>query len=364
MLGASLLNDAPAENGSKIQRPLPMIVGCSGEELTDAERDYFTRTQPFGFILMGRNCVGPEQVRRLTTELRTMLLHENAPILIDQEGGRVARLKPPRWPKFPAAGVIGAVYQHDTGMGIEAAGLVGALIGQELRHLGISVNCAPVLDIAYPDMHEVIGDRAFGPDPQTVAVLSRAYAEGLLGQGVLPVIKHLPGHGRVGVDPHYELPVVALPPESLAADFMPFKQLAAMPFGMTSHILFTAIDPNHPASQSATIIDRIIRREIGFDGLLLSDDLDMKALKGDLIGRAQQVLDAGTDVILICNSGIGELSQIGTLLPQMSEASWQRWERAQVMVGAPEPFNVAESNLRLDMLMAAVDFTNQMSISV
>lgn len=356
-------NDASANEDLKTERPLPAIFGCLGEELTEAERDYFATTQPFGFILMGRNCVAPGQVRRLTTELRALLRHDNAPIFIDQEGGRVARLKPPRWPKLPAAGVIGAIYRHDTAMGIEAAGLVGALIGQELWQLGISVNCAPVLDLAHSDMHEVIGDRAFGADPMTVTALSRAYAEGLLGQGVLPVIKHLPGHGRVGVDPHYELPVVALPPEELMADFMPFKQLAAMPLGMTSHILFTAIDPNHPASQSATIIDRIIRREIGFDGLLLSDDLDMKALKGDLLGRAQQVLDAGTDVILICNSGINELSQIGTLLPQMSEASWQRWERAQVMVGAPEPFNVTESNLRLDMLMAAVDFTNQMNLT-
>lgn len=357
------MSNDTADDDLKTERPLPAIFGCAGEALTDAERDYFAATQPFGFILMGRNCVAPEQVRRLTTELRELLRHDNAPILIDQEGGRVARLKPPRWPKFPAAGVIGAIYRHDAAMGIEAAGLVGALIGQELRQLGISVNCAPVLDLAHPDMHDVIGDRAFGADPIAVAVLSRAYAEGMLGQGVLPVIKHLPGHGRVGVDPHYELPVVALPPAELVADFMPFKHLAAMPLGMTSHILFTAIDPHHPASQSATIIDRIIRRDIGFDGLLLSDDLDMKALKGDLLARAQQVLDAGTDVILICNSRINELSQIGSLLPPMSEVSWQRWERAQVMVGAPEPFNVAESNLRLDMLMAAVDFTNQMNLT-
>ena len=343
---------------------MPAIFGCAGTELTDAERDFFTRVQPLGFILMGRNCVHPVQVRQLTANLRALLQHANAPILIDQEGGRVARLKPPHWPKFLSAAAVGLIYRHDISLGIEAAGILGSLIGHELQQLGITVNCAPVLDLAHPDMHDVIGDRAFASDPDTVIALGRAYAEGLLRQGVLPVIKHLPGHGRVRVDPHFELPTVTHKRAELEPDFAPFRQLASMPVGMTSHIVFKDIDSDYPASQSAKIIGEVIRRQIGFDGLLISDDLDMKALKGDLLCRSQQVLAAGTDLILVCNSAVTDLAQIGTLLPRMTEASWNRWERARNCLHAPEPFDATECNHRLDMIEAVTSLANQMNLSV
>ncbi len=314
---------------------------------------------------MGRNCVNPAQVRHLTAGLRALLRHNNAPIFIDQEGGRVARLKPPHWPKFPAAGTIGAIYEYDPALGVEAAGILGNLIGHELRQLGITVNCAPVLDLSHPEMHEVIGDRAFAADPAAVEVMGRAYAEGMLRQGVLPVIKHLPGHGRVCADPHHVLPVVTQERSELEPDFAPFKHLAAMPIGMTSHILFKKIDPDNPASQSAFIINEIIRKQIGFEGLLISDDLDMKALKGDLLCRSQQVLAAGTDLILVCNSGVAELTQIATVLPPMSEATWDRWDRAKEFLLPPSgPFDTVAANHRLDMIMAVMDLANQMNNSI
>lgn len=342
-------------------RPLPAIFGLSGPELTPYESTYFAQVQPLGFILMGRNCANPAQVRHLTTSLRALLRHTHAPILIDQEGGRVARLKPPHWSKLPSAGVIGAIYKYDPALGIEAAGILGSLIGHQLRQLGITVNCAPVLDRAHPDMHDVIGDRSFAAEPEVVAVLGKAFATAMLEQGVLPVIKHLPGHGMVKVDPHLELPVVSQPLDELEPDFIPFRELAGMPIGMTSHILFNKIDPEYPASQSSVIVDSIIRNKIGFDGLLLSDDLDMRALKGDLLCRSQRVLATGTDLILICNSNIAQISQIGTLLPPMTEAAWSRWERAKKLLRTPGPFDMSAANHRLDMILAVGDIAHQLS---
>ena len=306
--------------------PRSLICGCAGTVLSAEETDFFSALQPLGFILMGRNCDDPEQVKQLVQALRACVRHTDVPILIDVEGGRVARLKPPHWPVLPPAAVIGALYKYDSALGIEMAGLSGRIIGQELAALGITVDCAPVLDVAHPETHDAIGDRAFSADPAAVGQLGQAFAEGLLVSGVLPVIKHLPGHGHTTFDPHLALPVVLHDRTIVAKDFAPFKLLAAMPLGMTCHILFEKIDGKHPVSQSAAMHE-IIRREIGFGGLLISDDLDMKALGGTLTDRAEKVLAAGTDVALVCNADIHELAALCEL-PAMPDVSWERWQRA------------------------------------
>lgn len=341
----------PPETG----RPRPFVCGCSGTVLTEAERAFFTATQPFGFILMGRNCAEPAQVRALIAALRGCVQHPDVPILIDLEGGRVARLKPPHWPKFPPPALIGALYHHDEARGIELATLVGTLIGQELHALGINVDCAPVLDVAHAETHQAIGDRAFSADPRAVGQLGHAFAEGLLAAGVLPVIKHLPGHGRATVDPHLALPVVLQDKAVVEADYVPFRMLAAMPLGMTSHILFQALDAETPASQSRVIVRDVIRRAIGFNGLLFSDDLDMKALGDTLPERCRRVLAAGTDVLLICNTPVAELAPLADL-PAMTETSWQRWERARkFLTGDGLARDKAAQQVRLAELVARAE---------
>lgn len=346
------------------KRPLPAIFGCAGHELSPNERGFFAQVQPFGFILMQRNCLSPAQVRNLVAELREAVGRADAPVFIDQEGGRVARLQPPHWPKFPSAGSIGKMYLYDRALGLEAAGIIGNLIGHELRQIGVTANCAPVLDIAYPETHQAIGDRAFAADPLIVAEVARAYVEGMLEQGILPVIKHLPGHGRATVDPHLELPVVSETREALAADFMPFRKLSALPIGMTSHILFSAIDPKFPASQSPAVIRDIIRGAIGFNGLLLSDDLDMKAVKGSMLVRAEKTLAAGTDIVLICNSGAAALTEAGTLLPRMTEQAWERWKTAQTFIRKPQFLDIGALNHRLDMISAVAEMGNSSNFSI
>lgn len=323
--------------------------------LTEAERAFFAAAQPLGFILMGRNCADPSQVRALVAALRSCVNHPDAPVLIDQEGGRVARLKPPHWPKFPPPALIGALYHQDEASGIELATLVGTLIGQELRALDINVDCAPVLDVAHPETHQAIGDRAFSADPRAVGLLGHAFAEGLLAAGVLPVIKHLPGHGRATVDPHLALPVVLQDKAAVEADYVPFRMLAAMPLGMTSHILFQALDAETPASQSRAIVRDVIRRAIGFNGLLLSDDLDMKALGEPLPDRCNRVLAAGTDVLLICNTPVAELAVLADL-PPMTETSWQRWQRAsRFLTGDGTARDKAQQQVRLAELVARAE---------
>lgn len=334
--------------------PIPLICGLAGPSLAPEETAFFTAAQPFGFILMGRNCQTPAQLQALVRSLRACLRHPDAPVLIDQEGGSVARLKPPHWPSFPPAAVIGALHAQSPADGLELARLTGSLIGHALHALGINVNCAPVLDIAHPETHAAIGDRAFSADPAAVAALAQACAEGLLAQGVLPVIKHLPGHGRAALDPHIELPIVACDRAVVAADFLPFRKLAAMPLGMTSHILFKALDPENPSSQSPVIIRDIIRRAIGFNGLLISDDLDMKALGGTLAHRAEKTLAAGTDILLVCNAPVAALQTLSTL-PPMAETAWRRWQRAQTFLHPPAamPDHAARQARYASLLAAA-----------
>lgn len=329
----------------------PTILGCAGPQLGAAERAFFARTNPLGFILFARNCETPDQIRALVADLRAAVGREDAPVLIDQEGGRVARLKPPQWRAAPPADRFGTIADRNRSAGLEAARINSHLIGRDLAALGIDVDCAPVLDLRLPGAHDIIGDRAFGMAPQRVAELGRAACEGLLAAGVLPIIKHIPGHGRALSDSHFELPVVKTPRAELeATDFEAFRLLADMPWAMTAHLVYTAIDPDRPATLSPTVIAEIIRGHIGFDGLLLCDDLSMKALKGDLGDLARQALAAGCDVALHCNGQMEEMARIADAAGRMSAEAERRFQRGRAMQQA-RIATAAVDEARLDALM-------------
>ncbi|MBX6323557.1 MAG: beta-N-acetylhexosaminidase [Rhodospirillaceae bacterium] len=330
------------------------IFGLAGPTLGDGERRFFRSAAPAGFVLFARNCRTPDQVRALTAELREAVGRSELPILIDQEGGRVARLKPPHWRSGPPAAAFGALADRDPAAAVEAVRLNARLIGLELAGLGITVDCLPVLDLRRPETHTAIGDRAFHADPRIVTALGRAACEGLLASGVLPVIKHMPGHGRATVDSHHELPRISAPLETLrAADFVPFRALRAMPLGMTGHLLFEAIDGNRPASQSALVIGDIIRRDIGFDGLLISDDLGMRALAGSAGERAAACLAAGCDVALHCSGVLSEMEEVAAAAGPLRPESQARLERAMALLRATPATGEAPAVLagRLDRLM-------------
>ncbi|TWB77320.1 beta-N-acetylhexosaminidase [Nitrospirillum amazonense] len=309
--------------------PAAVIFGCTGPVLTEAERALFAAANPLGFILFRRNCETPEQVMALTAALRDSVGRPDAPIMIDQEGGRVARLRPPHWPSLPPAGRVGAI--ADDNVAKEAAWLHGRLLAATLAPLGIDMDCAPVADVPQAGAHDVIGDRAFSRDPARVALLAGAQADGLLAGGVLPIVKHLPGHGRATADSHKELPTVTADLATLeAVDFTPFKALADLPAGMVAHILFPAVDARHPSSTSALVITKIVRGLIGFDGLLFSDDLDMQALSGTVAERAAAVVaDGCCDVALHCNGTVEDMAAVAAVVPRLSQQAQERWARAQ-----------------------------------
>ena len=294
-----------------------VIFGCAGLELTPDERAFFRDVDPLGFILFARNIDSPEQARRLSDELRSCTARAETPILIDQEGGRVARLKPPHWRKAPPGRVFGELYARDPDAGLEAAKLNSTLLAADVLSVGCTVDCLPVLDVSFPDTHSVIGDRSYAESPEAVAAIGRAAAEGLARQGVMPVTKHVPGHGRATVDSHELLPRVKVSREELErADFLPFKLLADLPWSMTAHVLYEAVDRNAALTISARGVREVVREHIGFDGLLLSDDLSMQALGGSLGERAARALAAGCDVALHCNGEMAEMKQIAaTIVP-------------------------------------------------
>ena len=327
------------------------IYGCAGHRLTEAEKTFFAETRPWGFILFRRNIDTPDQVRALTSELRAAIGNADAPILIDQEGGRVQRMGPPHWPKYPP----GDAYlkaTNDLSTARELVRLGARLMAHDLREVGINVDCAPVLDTPVPGAHDIIGDRAYGADPQTVAQLGRAAAEGLLAGGVLPVIKHMPGHGRAFADSHKDLPVVHADLDTLDAwDFAPFKSLSDMPIGMTAHIVFTAIDPKRPATQSRKAI-RMIRERLGFGGLLLSDDLVMNALSGTLTQRAHKALKAGCDIVIHWNGVMDEMRQVAEGVGPLKGAAKRRAEAAMArIVRTPEPLDPTAAHARFFQAM-------------
>lgn len=328
------------------------IYGCSGHRLTEAEKAFFADVRPWGFILFRRNVDSPDQMRALTDELRDCIGDPMAPILIDQEGGRVQRMGPPHWPKYPPA----EAYLKATNDVLTARELVrlGArLMAHDLKTVGINVDCLPVLDVPVPGAHDIIGDRAYAHDPATVAQLGRAAAEGMLAGGVLPVIKHMPGHGRAFADTHKELPTVHADMDTLDGwDFAPFKALSDMPIGMTAHIVFTAIDGKHPATQSKKAI-RLIRERLGFGGLLLSDDLVMSALSGTLTERARKSLKAGCDLVVHWNGDMEEMRQVAEGVGPLKGKAARRADAALArIVHTPEPFDYTEGRARFDALMA------------
>ncbi|RZJ30736.1 MAG: beta-N-acetylhexosaminidase [Brevundimonas sp.] len=328
------------------------IYGCSGHRLTAEEKAFFADVRPWGFILFRRNVDSPDQVRALTDELRDCIENPDAPILIDQEGGRVQRMGPPHWPKYPP----GDAYLKATNdpLGARELARLGArLMAHDLKAVGINVDCAPVLDVPVPGAHDIIGDRAYAHDPALVAQLGRAAAEGLLAGGVLPVIKHMPGHGRAFADTHKELPTVHADLDTLDAwDFAPFKALSDMPIGMTAHIVFTAIDRKHPATQSRKAI-KLIRERLGFNGLLLSDDLVMNALSGTLTERAQKSLKAGCDLVIHWNGDLGEMRQVAEGVGKLKGAARRRADAALArIVHTPEPLDYREAHDRFAALLA------------
>ena len=332
--------------------PRAVIFGLAGPALSDEERQFFADANPLGFILFARNCAEPEQVRTLVDALRTSVGRADALVLIDQEGGRVQRLKPPRWRAAPPASRFGGLCARDQGPAVEAAFLNARLLAAELGDLGITVNCAPVLDVRQTGGHEVIGDRAFAAEAETVALLGRATCAGLLAGGVLPVIKHIPGHGRATCDSHEELPAVHTRIDELRnVDFAPFTALADMPLGMTAHVVYSALDPNAPATTSTTVLGEVVRGMIGFDGLLISDDICMHALAGRPGDRAASALAAGCDVVLHCNGDLDEMHQVASADPPLTVEARRRLTRARAMLTRPQPFDRRAAELRLTALL-------------
>lgn len=329
------------------------ILGCSGLALTLEEGAFFREVRPWGFILFARNIDNADQVRRLVDELRASVDRPEAPILVDQEGGRVQRLGPPHWPKYPPARTFGSL---PADRGREASRLGARLIAHDLKALGINVDCLPVLDVPAPDSHAVIGDRAYGPTPAAVASLGRAACEGLIAGGVLPVIKHIPGHGRAQVDSHHDLPVVeASPAELEARDFKPFQAMSDMPMAMSAHVVYPAFDRRNPATTSRKVIRSVIRDAIGFQGLLMSDDLSMKALGGRFEDRTRASLAAGCDLVLHCNGDMGEMAAVVSAAGELKGASARRAEAALRRVAKEvEPLDVDAARARFVEVLSGV----------
>jgi beta-N-acetylhexosaminidase len=307
--------------------PRAAIFGCAGPDLAAEERAFFRDADPLGFILFARNIDTPDRARRLVDDLRTCVGRGEAPVLIDQEGGRVARLRPPHWRKAPPARLFGQLYERDREEGLEATRLNARLLAADVASIGCDVDCLPVLDIAFPETHAVIGDRAYSRESPAVAALGRAAAEGLMAERVMPVIKHIPGHGRATVDSHHTLPKVDAPRATLErTDFVPFRLLSDLPWAMTAHVLYSAIDPEAALTISARGVKNIVRDHVGFDGLLLSDDLSMQALGGSLGDRTRRALAAGCDIALHCNGRMDEMREVAAEAGPMTGAAVGRFE--------------------------------------
>lgn len=319
---------------------IPAIFSPSGLALTDAERGFFAEVDPAGYILFGRNVESREQVRALTDELRSLHGSENLLISIDQEGGRVARMKPPVWDAYPPGGTFASLWDVAPASAIEAVRANAELIGRDLAEVGINVDYLPLLDVRRPEGHDVIGDRALGSQPMQVAALGRAVLDGLARAGVTGCIKHIPGHGRAVVDSHKDLPIVEASDEELAVDISPFATLSGAPIGMSAHVIYTAWDADNPATQSRFVIEEIIRGRIGFSGLLLTDDIDMEALDGTVPERAERAIAAGCDVVLNCWAKMDDMSGIAARLPAISGAAAARLAAAidgtQATTNGPE----------------------------
>ena len=331
-----------------------IILGCSGYSFSPDEIQLFEQAEPWGLILFKRNISDLDQVRELCQRFRDLVGRADAPVFVDQEGGRVQRLSAPYWPKYPAAEKFLAVYSGDLAPACDLAYLSARLTAHDLQQVGISVNCMPVLDVPIPGAHQAIGDRAYSPDPRQIAELGLAAARGLLSGGILPVVKHMPGQGRAMLDSHEALPRVDATMEELSkSDFIPFRSLAGLPIGMTGHVLFSQIDEVWPATMSRTVIEKVIRTEIGFQGLLLSDDVSMKALNGGFRERTERLFAAGCDIALHCNGLLDEARAVVEGAPFLSGLSLHRAERALGMRGdIQDDFDPVEGRRKLEAALA------------
>ncbi len=331
------------------------IYGIEGLALSDAERDFFRDARPAGYILFRRNCHDRAQMRALTDSLRDLEGHDDVPILIDQEGGRVARMRPPEWPAFPTGEAFDRLYQLAPSSAIEAARVNARALGLMLTEVGVTVDALPMIDVRQPGASDIVGDRALGSNPMQVSALGRAILDGLMSAGVLGIVKHIPGHGRALVDSHLELPVVDDDEEALEVDLEPFERLRDAPMAMTSHLLYRAWDADRPASQSPVVIGDIIRGRIGFDGFLMSDDIGMEALAGDHGTRAAACVAAGCDVALHCDGKMDNMVRVANAVPALTPEGEARLARAMAMRFAPDDaIDFAEAVAKRDALLALV----------
>lgn len=331
-----------------------LIAGLSGGVLTKVERDFFRDVQPAGVILFGRNVLEPQRIKPLVDDVCDAIGRDDVLVLIDQEGGRVQRLKPPAARDLPPGAAYAELYKRDPAAAQTAAFQIARLVAEELKRYGINTNCAPVVDVPVAGAHDVIGDRAYGRDPDQIIALARAVANGYTAGGVVPVIKHIPGHGRATTDSHFDLPVVTTTHAVLSkTDFVPFKALSDLPAAMTAHVVFSALDPAYPASTSKRVTADIMRCEIGFDGLLMSDDLSMKALKGSMRMRAEDVIRAGSDVALHCNGDLTEMRAAAEGVPELSGRALDRFAAAWAVTRQSAPFDSDDAILQLTSLMRA-----------
>ena len=330
------------------------ICGCAGLELSSEDRAFIRDAAPWGFILFKRNIDSPAQVARLTASFREAVGRADAPVLVDQEGGRVQRLGPPHWRKDPA-GAEFRRFSNDPEVQRSLVRLAARLMAHDLLQLGITADCLPVLDVPAPGGHSVIGDRAYAQDASAVAQLGRAAAEGLLAGGVLPVMKHIPGHGRAGADSHHELPVVDAPRDMLeAVDFLPFRSLTDLPMAMTAHVVYSAIDASNPATTSRKVMQGIVRGHMGYDGLVMTDDLSMKALTGSFAQKTRAAFKAGADMALHCNGVVSEARQVAEAAPMLSGKRLARAKAALARIRhEPEPLDAASGHARLNAAMAS-----------
>ena len=331
------------------------ITGLAGLTISANERAFLREAAPWGLIVFKRNISTPEQLIDLTSAFRDVVGWE-APVLVDQEGGRVQRLGPPHWPAYPPGARYGELYDRDPASGLAAAKLAGHLIAADLRAVGIDVDCLPIADVPVSGGDPVIGDRAYGTEPGKVASIAAAVAQGLMAGGVLPVLKHLPGHGRATADSHHKLPVVDTDRGTLeATDFAAFRPLAGLPLGMTAHVVFSAIDAIAPATTSATMVREVIRGSIGFQGLLMSDDVSMGALSGSIAERSRAALAAGCDVVLHCNGQYDEMQAVAAAVPELAGAALARAEAALAMRRKPEPLDVAQARAAFAAMIAGAE---------
>lgn len=331
------------------------ICGCRGLQLTADEIGFLRDADPWGLILFKRNIDSPAQVLALTDHFRSICGRDNAPVLVDQEGGRVQRLGPPHWPRYPAARRFGELYADDPLAALASARRIARLMAADLEAVGITVDCLPVADVAQPGSHGIIGDRAYGTRPEAIALLAGAVMAGLMEGGVLPVVKHVPGHGRAVVDSHIELPVVDASVDDLArTDFLPFAALVSAPMAMTAHVVYSAIDDSAPATLSRHVVQSVIREAIGFDGLLMSDDLSMRALTGPIGARARAAIAAGCDLVLHCNGDLAEMEEVAAAAGDLTGRSLERAGEALGRLRTPRALDHIEARRELERLTSSI----------